>query len=206
MTNGISICCDTGLCMCLDSRPYVKTQWWVGPLTQSRLVSLTGSGWDGPVSLGLLTLPCHLMTPWRIAWLIKGTQSLALNKRAKRSLVPLVLYVGMKPPKQSPLRPTKTGRWVHLNQRRKGSIASFAFGYCMGLFWACLTNWFLFVLSGSYLWFCDHKFSFDRSSVITKGNHRACHRPRRPVVFPCVYNAFVHGAPRIIARHFAIGP
>lgn len=188
------------------SRPYAKTQWWVEPLTQSRQGFLTGSGCDGPASLGSLTQPCHLTTPWPIAWLIKGTQSLVLNKRAKRSLVPLVLYVGMKPPKQSPLRPTKTGRWVHLSQRRKGSIASFAFGYCTGLFWACLTNWVLLVLSWSYLLFCDHKFSFVRSSVITKGNHRACHRPRRPVEFTCVYWSFEHGAPRIIARHFAIGP
>lgn len=82
--------------------------------------------------------------------------------------MPLVLYVGMKPPKQSPLRPTKTGRRVHLNQRRKGSIASFAFGYCTGLFWASMTNRVLLVLSGPCLWLCDHNRPVDRSNVITK--------------------------------------
>lgn len=170
MINGISICSDIGLCMSSGSRPFERTLSWVEPLTQSRQGFLTGSGCVGPASLGSPTRPCHLMTLWPVAWSIKGTQSIALNKRAKRSLVPLVLYVGMRPPKQSPLRPTKTGRWVHLNQRWKGSLASFAFGYCTGLFWACVTNRVLLVLSWSYLWLCDHKGPVDWASVITKGS------------------------------------
>ena len=80
-----------------------------------------------------------------------------------------------------------------LTKGERGRIASFAFGYCVGLFWACLTNRVLLVLSGSYLWLCDHKGPVDLTNVITKGNRRACQRPRRPVVFSCVYKAFVHG-------------
>jgi len=188
--------------MSSGSRPFERTLSWVEPLTQSRQDSLTGLELGGPVNLGSLTRPCHLTTPWPVAWSIKGMQSLVLNKRAKRSLVPLVLYVGMKPPKQSPLRPTKTGRRVHLNQRRKGSIASFAFGSSTGLFWASMTNRVLLVLSWSYLWLCDHNGPVDRSNVITKGNRRACHRPRRPVEFTCVYKTFVHGTLKKTGKWF----
>lgn len=190
--------------MCLVSRPFERTLSWVELLTQSRQDSPTGSGCDGQASLGSLTRPCHLTTPWPVAWSIKGTQSIALNKRAKRSLVPLVPCAGMRPPKQSPLRPTKTGRWGQLNQRWKGSLASFAFGYSMGLFWASMTNRLLLVLSGSCPWFCDHKGPVDLTNVITKGNHRACHRPRRPVVFSCVYKAFVHGTLEKTGKWFVL--
>ena len=130
--NGISIYSGIRLCMCLVSRPFERTLSWVELLTQSRQGSLTGSGCVGRASLGSLTLLYHLTTPWPVAWSIKGTQSIALNKRAKRSLVPLVLYAGMRPPKQSPLRPTKTGRWAHLNQRRKGSACLFCFWLLYG--------------------------------------------------------------------------